>query len=117
MADGTPRPNPSSRFDRVVAPDPRKPRNRDSLGKEAIYSTAPQAPASTLGLVICERCDIESGIGPVAAAKLLWPPPVLFNPITRKFWAHCPACERRSWLRIRQGQALRALIHRDGMMG
>lgn len=105
-------PRPSSRFDRVRPPDSAAARVRDHRGKEALFSTAPEAPPSTMGLVICERCDIEAGVDLKDVPAMLWPPPVVVNPITRKVWARCPACEQKSWLRVRQGQALRALLAR-----
>lgn len=87
-------------------------RPRDAVGKEALYSTAPSAAPSSQVQVLCRRCDVEAGISVVALAKLLRPP-VLWNPLTRRLWARCPTCGRRSWLRVRQGQALRALLDRN----
>ncbi|WP_052664125.1 hypothetical protein [Nitriliruptor alkaliphilus] len=104
-------PSRSRRLDRVDPPDLRTPRPRDVAGKEALYSTAPSAAPSSQVQVLCRRCDVESGISIVAFAKLLRPP-VLWNPLTRKLWARCPTCGRRAWLRVRQGQALRALLDR-----
>ena len=103
---------PNARFDRVRRPDPAVARDREVAGKEALFSTAPQAPPSTVGLVICERCDIEAGVDLSDVPAMMWPPPVLVNPITRKVFARCPSCEQKSWLRVRQGQTLRALLAR-----
>jgi hypothetical protein len=102
----------SQRFDRISPPDATTSRPRDAVGKEALYSTAPSAAPSSQVQVLCRRCDVEAGISVVALAKLLRPP-VLWNPLTRRLWARCPTCGRRSWLRIRQGQALRALLDRN----
>lgn len=102
----------SASFDRVSPPRPRTPGERDREGKEALYSTAPSAAPSSQVLVVCERCDVESGLTLVDAAKLLVPP-FLWNPVSGKLWSRCPACGRRSTLRIRQGQALRALLQRE----
>jgi hypothetical protein len=102
----------SGRFDRVAKPEPGASRHRSHEGKEALYSTAPGAAPSSQVLVVCERCDIEKGISLLRSITLL-KPPVLFNPVNKKLWARCPACERRSWLRVRKGQALRALLDRN----
>lgn len=105
MADG------ESPFDRVSPPDPARRRPRDLQGKEALYSTAPTASPSTHLLVVCERCDVESGLNLWEARKLLRPP-FLPNPLRRRLWGRCPACERRAWLHIRPGQALMAFLSR-----
>jgi hypothetical protein len=113
VADGVEPDGPtrSRRLDRVAAPDPRAPRRRDAVGKEALYSTAPSAAPSSQVQVLCRRCDIETGLSVLSFAKLLRPP-VLWNPVTRRLWTRCPTCGRRGWLRVRQGQALRALLDR-----
>lgn len=102
----------SPRLDRVRKPEPGSPRRRARDGKEALYSTAPTAAPSSQVLVVCERCDVESGLTVLDAAKMLVPP-FLWNPVAGWLWARCPACERRSRLRVRQGQALRALLDRN----
>jgi hypothetical protein len=104
-------PTRSERLDRVRAPDPRVPRQRDVAGKEALYSTAPSAAPSSQVQVLCRRCDVEAGVSVVGFVRLLRPP-VLWNPLTRRLWTRCPTCDRRSWLKVRQGQALRALLDR-----
>lgn len=101
----------SERLDRVQPPDVSRPRERDHEGKEALYSTSPKAAPSEPVLVVCTRCDVERGLGLVDAAKLLRPP-VFYNPASGRLWARCPTCERRSWLRVRAGQALRAFLVR-----
>lgn len=105
-------PEPSSKFDRVSRPRPGQTPSRDQKGKEALYSTAPGAEPSSQVLVICQRCDIESGISVVELVKSL-KPPFLWNPLSGKLLAICPACERRGWLHVRKGQALRALLDRN----
>lgn len=80
-------------------------------GKEALYSTAPSAAPTSPVQVLCRRCDVEAGITLGAFVRLLRPP-VLWNPVTRRLWTRCPTCGRRTWLRVRQGQALRALLDR-----
>lgn len=109
---GEPQGGRSSKFDRVARPRPGQRPDRDQRGKEALYSTAPGAVPSSQVLVICERCDIESGISVVGLLKAL-KPPFLWNPVSGRLWTRCPACDRRSWLRVRKGQALRALLDRD----
>lgn len=111
----TDQPGPGRRdakFDRVGGPRPRAAGQRDQQGKEALYSTAPSATPSSQVLMVCERCDVESGRSVVQTARLLTPP-FVWNPFSGKLWARCPACERRSWLRVRKGQVLRALLDRD----
>jgi hypothetical protein len=104
--------DPGSKFDRVAKPTPRSATGRDHRGKEALYSTAPGAEPTSQVLIVCQRCDIESGVSVVAMARVLTPP-ALWNPVSGRLWGRCPACQRRSWLRVRKGQALRALLDRD----
>jgi hypothetical protein len=101
-----------TKFDRVSAPRPRRADERDQRGKEALYSTAPGAAPSSQVLVVCRRCDVESGISLLEMAKVL-APPFVWNPLNGRLWARCPACDQRSWLRVRKGQALRAFLDRD----
>lgn len=101
-----------AKFDRVTKPAPRPASDRDQRGKEALYSTAPGAEPSSQVLVLCFRCDIESGVSVLETVRLM-KPPVVWNPLSRKLWARCPACDTKSWLRVRKGQALRALLDRD----
>lgn len=103
------RPPRSARLDRVGAPDPRRPRSRDAVGKEALYSTAPSATPTSPIQVRCGRCDVETGVSVLGFGRLL-KPPVLWNPVNGRFWTRCPTCGRRTWLYVRQGQALRALL-------
>lgn len=104
----------SDKFDRVRRPDPVRRAKRDAhAGKEALYSTAPAAPPSSQLLVICSRCDVESGINLWDARKIFAPPFLVANPLSGRVFGRCPACEHRAWLRIRTGQALRALFHLD----
>jgi hypothetical protein len=102
-------PATSPRLDRVHRPDTSSPRRRDAVGKEALYSTAPSAAPSSPIQVLCRRCDVEAGVSVPGFLRLL-KPPVLWNPLTGRLWTRCPTCGRRTWLRVRQGQALRALV-------
>ncbi len=101
------RPDPT--FDRVRAPRPDRLRDRDQEGKEALYSTAPSAPKEAQVLVVCPRCDVESGLS-LWQAKSLLRPPLVALPHKRELWAKCPACRRRSWLHVRLGPSIRGLI-------
>lgn len=107
---GRPGPATSPRLDRVHRPATSSPRPRDAVGKEALYSTAPSATPSSPIQVLCRRCDVEAGVSVGGFVRLL-KPPVLWNPVTGRLWTRCPTCDRRTWLRLRQGQALRALRH------
>lgn len=111
MTEPGPRPATSPRFDRIAAPGQR---DRDNLGKEALYSTSPtSAPTSQVELR-CRRCDVAFGLSLFGVLKLLRPP-FLLDPVRGQLWATCPACQRRSWLELRTGQALRVLLlHRRG---
>lgn len=124
MTDSSRRPPTSSAFDRVAPPSARDGRptgttgvrgasdgRRDGLGKEALYSTSPaSAPTSQVELR-CRRCSVPFGLSVLGVAKLLTPP-FLWDPFRRRLWTRCPACERRSWIEVRAGQALRVLLDR-----
>lgn len=98
----------SSPFDRVKKPDPTAPRERDGLGKEALYTTAPTAAPPPQIEVTCERCGVLRGLSLVDALRLL-KPPVLWIPPRTRIWSRCPTCGRRAWLNFELGQALRVL--------
>lgn len=112
MADRRPAEGRLPRFDRVSKPTARPAHDRDQQGKEALYSTAPGAAASSQVLVVCTRCDIESGVSVLELVRLARPP-MFWNPVNGRLYARCPACGRRSWLRVRKGQVLRALLDRQ----
>lgn len=101
----------SSRFDRVRRPDPSAPRERDYLGKEALYSTAPTASPSAQLELHCRRCDVRIGRSALGVVRLLRPP-VLWDPIRGRLWTRCPVCRQRAWLTVRAGQTLRVLLDR-----
>jgi hypothetical protein len=102
-------PRTSPRLDRVQRPRPDAPRRRDVVGKEALYSTAPTAAPTSPIQVRCRRCDVETGVSVGGFLRLLRPP-ILWNPVSGRLWTRCPTCDERSWLQVRQGQALRALL-------
>ncbi len=97
------------RFDRVRPPRPDQLRDRDQAGKEALYSTAPTAPKEAQVLVVCPKCDVETGLTLWQSKRLLRPPLVAL-PHKREVWSRCPACRRRSWLHVRLGPSLRGLL-------
>lgn len=105
-----------SGFDRISRPDPTRPRPRDDRGKEALYSTSPSASPTSQVELQCRRCGVPFGLSVLGIVKLLRPP-FLWDPVRGRLWARCPACERRSWIEVRAGQALRALLDRrpDGV--
>lgn len=107
MPDGT-----SSRLDRVSRPDPRTPRARRRGGREALYSTSPEAGPALPLVIGCNRCGVERGVRPAEVAATAVRPPVLLNPFSRKVWARCPTCHRRAWLRVRMSESLRVLLDR-----
>ena len=100
----------SSKFDRVRRPDPTS-RRDDVDGKEALYSTSPEAEPTSHLLVLCRRCDVEAPVQVWEMPGILIPP-VIPDPFNRRVLAKCPTCRHRAWLEIRQGQALRALLGR-----
>ena len=101
-------PSGSSQFDRIKKPRAHS-RERDSQGKEALYSTAPTAAPTRPVHITCRRCGVERGLTFREALTLLRPP-VLINPFNGVGWARCPTCQRRTWVEIATGQSLRALL-------
>ena len=106
-ADGR-RPAPSAAFDRISPPQHRVRSERDGLGKEALYSTAPSAAPTTQVELHCRRCDVPFGLSVVGCCKLLRPP-FLVDPLRRRLWTRCPACQHYAWIDVTTGQALRVL--------
>ncbi len=102
------RPGSSAAFDRITPPQPRDRMRRDGLGKEALYSTAPSAAPTTQVDLHCRRCDVRFGLSVLACCRLLRPP-VLVDPLRRRVWTRCPACDRYAWIDVSAGQALRVL--------
>lgn len=107
MADGT-----SSRLDRVSRPERAAPPARRRGGREALYSTSPQAGPALPLVIACNRCGVERGVRFPEVLASAVRPPVLLNPLSRKVWARCPTCHRRAWLRVRMGETLRVLLDR-----
>lgn len=104
-------PDDPTGFERLRAPDSQRPRARDGLGKEALYSTAPTAQPAAQLVFRCRRCGARAGLRGWEAARLL-APPWLGDPVRRRVWTRCPSCGQRSWLELRAGPALRVLVTR-----
>lgn len=102
------RPAPSAAFDRITPPQQRSRTERDGLGKEALYSTAPSAAPTTQVELHCRRCDVPFGRSVLGCCRLLRPP-FLIDPLRRRLWTRCPACQRYAWIDVTTGQALRVL--------
>jgi len=76
---------------------------RDPLGRAALYSSGSQDQSHPLGtfLVECSACNRET---PVTAGDLLrLGIPSIHLLFLRRYpsWMRCPACGRRTWVRVR----------------
>lgn len=112
MTDATGgRPRTSSSFDRIAPPDPARTRRRDGTGKEALYSTAPTAAPAPQVELRCRSCGVPVGTSVLGLVRLV-AVPFLVDPLRRRLWTRCPACDRRTWLELRMGPALRVLLER-----
>ena len=106
-------PSTDPRFDRVRPPAPRPKRTRDDEGKEALYSTSPEAPPDAHVIVRCERCGVQTGLRWLEVATLVRPPFVI-NPFRPSHvWTRCPACEQRGWLHVSAAGIVRAYLSRE----
>jgi hypothetical protein len=77
--------------------------DRDPLGRAALYSSGSQDQSHPLGtfLVECSACNRET---PVTAGDLLrLGIPSIHLLFLRRYpsWMRCPACGRRTWVRVR----------------
>jgi hypothetical protein len=75
----------------------------DPLGKAALFSSGSERPPSPLGtfLVECSACRRET---PVTAADLVrLGLPSIHLPLVKRYpsFMRCPACGRRTWVRVR----------------
>jgi uncharacterized protein with PIN domain len=75
---------------------------RDPLGKMALYSTSSVAerPFGTLFLE-CSDCGRETPVSALEAAKAVLPPSVHVPWRHYHSFMRCPACGRRTWVRLR----------------
>jgi uncharacterized protein with PIN domain len=77
------------------------PPERDPLGKMALFSTAGSRRAMGTFLVDCSSCRRETPVNPVDLVRSALPLSVHL-PFVRKYhsFMRCPACGRRTWVRI-----------------
>lgn len=108
-------PGPDPRFDRVSRPDPTELPQRDGTGKEALYTTSPEAPPTAPVTIHCERCGTQRPLE-IADLLSLVRPPAFLNPLRSggRLWARCPICEKRSWIRFHVAGTLGAYLNRPG---
>lgn len=106
-------PERDPRFDRVSRPEPRSASQRDGTGKEALYTTSPEAAPTAPVTIHCERCGTQR---PMKVADLLSlvRPPAFINPLRSRgrLWARCPNCEKRSYLHFHVAGTLGAYLNR-----
>ncbi len=73
----------------------------DPQGRNALYSGSPQAPAPGAVTVTCSECKRSTAVSPRRLAALALPSVHL--PLIRRdhpSWMRCPACGRRTWVKI-----------------
>ena len=73
----------------------------DAEGRRALFSTGPEQPARGTVTVDCSRCGTATVLSATQAARLVVPSVHL--PVLRRehpSWLRCPACRRRSWVRL-----------------
>lgn len=78
-----------------------QPRPADPDGRRALYSVAEQPPAPGAVTIQCSVCDETSAVTPRGLLGLALPSVHL--PVLRRrhaSWMRCPACGRRTWVRV-----------------
>jgi len=76
-------------------------RTADPLGRQSLYSVAEQPPALGAVTVECSGCGQTSVVTPRALLRLAVPSVHLPLLRGRHFsWLRCPACDRRTWVRL-----------------
>ncbi|HEY8339186.1 MAG TPA: hypothetical protein VIK95_04920 [Egibacteraceae bacterium] len=97
-------------FDRIKAPGAARPSEASEAageresGRAALFSAAGADPSSaptralTVAAVHCRRCDATSPLDVLTALRGMLPLVVL-PWADHPWWAVCPACGRRGWLR------------------
>ena len=73
----------------------------DPQGRQALYSAAEQSPAPGAVTVACSSCGVLSTVTPRRLLALAVPS--LHLPVLRRTfpsWMQCPACARRTWVRL-----------------
>jgi hypothetical protein len=92
-------------------PSPRQPRKpassgfeeRDPLGRMALFSEIePQEPGNRPLWIECSSCLKETPVSPLDLAKATLPFSLHF-PLVKRYHSYmrCPACGRRTWVRVR----------------
>lgn len=115
MTEGLEPPAPAPRRPRTPQPAraPRVPRSptrapdlasRDPSGRMALFSSLePQPEPSRIEFVVieCSSCLKETRTTPLGLARAVVPF-ALFLPLVRSYpaFVRCPACERRTWVRL-----------------
>lgn len=69
-------------------------------GRHALYSAVDKRPFTCT--VECSLCREETRVSYLELAALMWPAHWHWPPMVRHYssWFRCPACGRRTWLRI-----------------
>jgi hypothetical protein len=81
---------------------PGQPPERDPLGKMALYSSERRNPPLGSLLIECSACRRETPVSPVDLVRAGLPISVHLFLIRRyPSFMRCPACGRRTWVRIR----------------
>ena len=83
------------------APDAVADLTRDVEGKQLLFSASDAPPARGHAAVSCSACGQRSIVTLVALARLALPS--LYLPKVRgehPVWLRCPACRRRTWVRV-----------------
>lgn len=78
------------------------PPESDPLGRMALYSSGErQTPALGLFIVECSSCRRETPLSPLQLARASLPFSIHL-PIVKRYQSYmrCPACGRRTWLRV-----------------
>ena len=78
-----------------------RPPASDPMGRRALYSVAEQPPALVAVAVECSRCGQTTVVTPRALVGLALPSlhlPFLHG--RHSSWLRCPACRRRTWVRL-----------------
>lgn len=72
----------------------------DPLGRRALYSVVEQPPALGAVTIECSGCAETSVVTPRGLVALALPSVHL--PLLRRHssWMRCPACRRRTWVRV-----------------
>lgn len=89
-----------SSFDRIKHPHEVQRAKRPD-GREALFSPPPvEAPPVGPLQVHCSRCDRTTGLDVAEAVGLALPLVLLAPWKDHPVFARCPACSRRSWVRV-----------------